>query len=1078
MNAFDPRMTGQPAQPQPFGGQAGQPGQPMQPMQASQPAQSDPFSVAVGTFLEDFVSSATFGIVSPDIVPAAQEQANPWAATVGRVAGNVAGFLPSFGLSGVAAKTVLGGFKFGRTVLAAGQATGKLASAKAAARPFSSALVDFSESALAWGIDATAREFVRQAEADDFDTVQLGKKAVSGVLTGYIQGQVSLATHASHWGTQAVSTGFAIATSEAIVDAADGVDIFSEEYATKRLPATFLSGAAIGLWNSRGWRERHEAVKTVSVARFEEFQRALRNDDPTALYDWKPMIDRITELAGKNQRELPEEVVKAAGMLDKWSKRPATKLTTLQGRVHAVKKALDMDDDLYRVVLQDYTGKTSTTQFAKEDYDAFFRGVRDYVDVYRDGAKMRSVGPIEGTFKPVDRLLITSGLKDLAASTQVAKQLMMQEREVYQLARSAYKTEWDEQWRALGGMKGKDPVTGIDHASLDLYRRVEQRDPAGLNAKQRAVYDDYLTIQANYHKRLNEVELAMGKKDPADPTFDKKKDVPITNEREAYIRHLIDRPAMIREDRQAELPNDPGEMDFATVRPFSAKRKESTQKKFTGQYIYKQDPWAALDSMVHNDLKVIYLHQPTAILKEQVKLANKAGIMPDSAATWLNKYMRHVIYEQPTELTQAANREVYRLLSTAPGKAIVKMAAKLNVDFGENPVNGFANFWGQTISRSLIGFSAKQALRNATQFLYSFGMNDTASVARAMYSDRTKDELLDTLLSKSQYRKMAVGVAEEGMSATAQGRFDQAAFGLFQKSSQVSVDISMKASYYQAKEYILNPKYADLGWADDAGKAMRKSNPKALSATEVDRIAKNMDFEGMHTNFAYNVFGLPMVYRSGVARPFFKLVSYPMQYTYQYLGELTHRALHGRPGWAGVDGPRLPVMARAGIAKHLIGLGMAVSALQKFAGVDYSSVLGISYDPNSDKAVPISPGGILSVRPSPAVSLLQTVAGLFSDDGYTQRRSINALTNINPLKNAVTSLLIPGAGSARQVASAVDRQDVSALLLYKVKEPKKRKPRVAFGGMSAGRGQATGPFGGGPFGNGNNGGPFGGGPFG
>lgn len=1040
MNAFDPRTLNPQASyiPQPFGGgQSGQPG-----MGSQQLPQSDPIGVAVGTFLEDFVSGATFGLVNPDIVPQIQEEANPWAASVGRIAGSVAGFIPSFGVSGLAAKTALKAFSFGRKVVAAGEATGKLSTFKAAARPFGSSITGLAESTLAWTIDSTAREFVRQTETEDYDLAQLGRKAMSGMLGGIIQSQVSLATHASHWGTQAVSTGLATATASAIADAADGEDILSVEYMAKRAPANFLSGAALGLWNSRGWEGRREAAKQYNVAKLDEYLADKKMADPFSPNAFKSELDRVTELAGKPERELPEEVVKAAKLLDKYETKPAFKLRALQGRVHQVQQTLGWSDDAYRGFIQDYTGKASTTQFAKEDYDAFFKGVRGYVNEYRDLAKVKSIGPIEQHLSPVDRVIITSGMKDLTSKTEVANVLMNQERELFNLAAAGHADTWAQEWKATGGKTGLHPEFKQPHAEVDLYQRLQRRDPSGLNARQREVYDAHVSLMKNYYERAKEVELAMGKKDPkTDPTFDKTKDVAITPEMEYYVRHSIDRGAMIRAGRADELPMNSGEMDFATAKPFSAKRKESTQKKFSGQFLYKQNATEALRSMVNNDLKIIYLHQPTAILKEQLKVAVNAGTIPDSAAQYLNKYVRHVLYQQPTEMTQGVNRKAEELLSTDFGKWVVKKAADMNIDFGENIVAGMANIWGQTVSRAMIGFSVKQAFRNSTQFTYSFGLNEVASVAKAMRVTG-HPAVIENHMEKSLYRSRAVsGGGADDMSAGNQGVVDKMAFGLFQQGAGKSVDISMRAGGYQAIEYITNPKYDKLGWATPEGKALRKENPNAFSKKEIEYIEKSMDFDGMHTNFAYDPFGLGMIYRSGAARPFVKLISYPMQYTYQYIGELVHRAKTGRPGWAGENGPKLPVSAQLGLAKHLVGMGLIVSAAQAYTGLDYSSILGLSYNPNSEGGIPLNPAGTFMVRPSPGMSVVMNIAGLFSPDAYTRRKAQSDLAGF-PLA------LLPGASTIRAVGKLGEQGDVSQMMFYKTKEPRQKKGRrVAFGSL-------------------------------
>ena len=203
-------------------------------------------------------------------------------------------------------------------------------------------------------------------------------------------------------------------------------------------------------------------------------------------------------------------------------------------------------------------------------------------------------------------------------------------------------------------------------------------------------------------------------------------------------------------------------------------------------------------------------------------------------------------------------------------------------------------------------------------------------------------------------------------------------------------------------DYITKPKsgigenYDKLKWWDQAGKDARAKakaagDPnwdKLISAGEKTRLFKEMEFVASHTQFLYNAMGLPLITRSKpVAAMAFKLTSFPLNYWHKYLGEMNHRMWTGQPTYAGKGGPTLPLSARAGLAKHFIGMGLIIAGLEQ-AGFDYSSLTGLGYKPKEKKAIyPFSPGGVLSFRPSPGIQTLMNFKDRFSDQEWIRERA-------------------------------------------------------------------------------------------
>jgi hypothetical protein len=674
-------------------------------------------------------------------------------------------------------------------------------------------------------------------------------------------------------------------------------------------------------------------------------------------------------------------------------------------------KAMNVPDNVRRAYMKGITGKTSAKDFTADDFDKVFNEIGTYLNkalIARTGdpSKVRATGWFESNIKPYDRLLFTSHARDLTAVDQLhtAKALQIVELRLANDASMGLQHRWgNEFYKAYPKLKGnigqriKGTVFGkTDIAGLELNHRLQYNpnDPrtvkptTKLTPELKKIYKDYRRITDIYWMRLNEIRKVAGKDE-----------LPYN---EFYMYHNIDRAAMKRAGRASEIPRTEYSKVAFTEPKIPIVEKVSTEFARTQHdFPLKNDPFQALRSMVRHDLKAIYLREPSRIVRSHLQELVKAKLIDNKTAEQMYKPMRWVIWEQPTPGVEKLNNTIKNLMDKKLfGKSIDTLVASFNKTVGENPARVLSNLWGKTVATGYIGGRARLAIRNSLQPVYNHGYVDLGSLAKAMVSgDPTHVKEWKTT---NPFWKMTVGQAGEEHVMT-QKTAGKLLFGMFQKSHINNVDISVRAAYYQVMDYITKPKYKKLGWWDDEGVKLRKTNPTAVSHWEKANMFKEMEFQASHTQFLYNVLGMPLIAR-GAAAPFFKLTSYPMNYGYKYLASLGSRMKTGRPEWAGEGGPKLPWNNRFGLIKHFVFLGAALSAVER-AGLDYSSLLGFGYTPEKGVIRPWGSSGVFNMRPSPLMNMLMTMKDKFSDDPYIRKKASFMRTVPIPGKLAVTDIL-------------------------------------------------------------------------
>lgn len=1073
----------------------------------------DPVSVFLGTGMESIIDMASFGLLQPDIVPDYIEQQHKVAATIGHVAGNVAGMFPSFGAAQGGVKLALKGFGFGEKLIAAAKAGGVVGkAAKVASRPFA---VGMGRVASTMMVHDVAREFIRQTKEADPDLGLIGETAVSAAITGGTIGYFGSLTHMSHPLVQANALGSAFSVAEAINSAANGEDVFSTDFLTRKLPTTYLQGFGMALlFNAPGWVGRRNASEKAIIDAKDKYleEISIKAADGKITYmDFKDLVKKYTGHEYKfSHKDMPEQLDSAisklkkpapgestlAGQVSEASKsgyskaelreremnrkapvggitpanesgyfsesmmvenivpKTPSEAQPIQARLHKTMRDFGIPEEKYHEILYDSIGVRSTKGQSKEVLQKASAAFEEYIASAPEFAhipKFKEPGWLQRHLSDPESLAAATGLKDTVGLAIDAKKIALVEQGIMNNAISVYRTKWHRMYgeftnkRTPFGQRVKEALTDRTAESdkaLSAYNQ-GKLPTSELTPEMRQLVKDYRQMTDIYWERDNQIRETYGKGR--------------INYVEWYQRKMINVPAMIRAGRASELDfleypgidktkRAFGQMEVSTEKSRVAREKEP---------IYVDDPWKALQNMVQYDIKAIHLREPIKLAEAELKYwANKTGadgkpILSQEAVEEGMRILKHVVWGVPTEKSQEWNRWLQKRIESKPGQVIEKSLAQLNIDFKGNPAKALNRFWGSMVSRAYIGLRPRLAIRNSFQVLYTHGFVSTKNLVKGFRD--SNDAMLQKIMDESIYHRMNVAQAGEHIGTGSLA--DKVAFTMYQESHVLNVERTMRSVYFQAMDYIKEDKYKELNWRDPDGKSteLRKTNPGYLSERETKIVKEFVDFTASHTQFLYNAVGLPMVTRSDVAAPIFKLMSYPMNYRYKYLSELWHQIKTGSPSWTkGMENPpKLPWNTRVGLVKHFVGIGLIVGALEQI-GLDYSSLLGV-YATGKDKpgtaGIPFTDArvgfGVFNMRPSPAMSMLLNIKDAVSGDPY-----VSEMGRRNLLRNIPGTL--PGAGAFTDVKKAVTEGERGRLFTYPIYEkPRKAQPFTSFGGFKA-----------------------------
>jgi len=441
-----------------------------------------------------------------------------------------------------------------------------------------------------------------------------------------------------------------------------------------------------------------------------------------------------------------------------------------------------------------------------------------------------------------------------------------------------------------------------------------------------------------------------------------------------------------------------------------------------------RDPVRAILNMSRYDLQTMYLHNPLRIMNARVGMLKNMGMIDKTTQESLSQYASEILLGRPTALTKKWNKS---LDDGFIGTAVEGVLKQFGRTAKGRPLDVIANTFGRTLTASYMGLRPSLAIRNMLQSMYMHGMVSTKSMAKAL--TLRDPALLKNIKRDSDVVRISVGSGQDGLQEI-RGGLAGGFMKIFHASHKANVNFSANASYWEAVDYIVNPKNVKLGWSDKVGRDLRKRTGKQVfSRGEINNITKHVEWNTSHTQFIYHATGMGSVYSNPAGRIAFKFQSYPMNYIYKYLGEMGHRLWKGSPGWDKTGKMKLPLTQRAGIFKHFVGMAGIIAVLDKM-GLDYSSSLLASWSPSKaeERGSPFKGGklGVANFRPSVGVRLFTATKDMWSDDAYIRGRAKKDLDNLK-------WSFAPGFLAFKDIQKAIERKSFKPVFLKTAYKRKK-----------------------------------------
>ncbi len=987
----------------------------------------------LGEAIESGIETTTFGMFRPEIVDPFREQQNRMETTIGNVAGSIAGMIAPYGMTSKAVSSAFKAFGWSSRIYNTMGKIGALAGAETAMKlpAFANTLA---ESVSTMALYESANEFVRQMKTENPDLVQVAHKAMAGGITGMFLNTASAVTNARNPIVQGLAFATSMAIPEAINDASFGEDVFSKEYLETKVPQTLMQGFILGVINSRGWKERRDMINEATVNNVFNFQNLFIDEGGK----YKTTKDIIEKYARIRYDSLPNEMKDVVKKIDNTLMfGEGTKIDAYRKRFFSIANDLGIKDKeavlaigdkqtTRAELMQKVTGKTSSADFTENDYRSFLTELKTYVNDSKP-PDIKSAGFIEKLFSPSDRIAEVKGFSDMVSGfeqTSIAKRLMDDEKSMLIKASNSWRQMWNDEFRKVTGNKNSKD------AARELSYIIENKPTSlkSLTPRMTKIINDYKKLTDIYFWRQNEALKAIGKT-PIGTDEATGREIYI-GKQDFYMRHSIDTAQLKVLGRKSDIPRP----ESLYITPEGRLRELGTQStemaRTKNNLPYIQDPFTSLINMANYDLKTIYLREPLQILASQMRVLAETEGVNKLALKDMTSIVNHTILNRPTDADQRINDTMIKLLENNKiGQALDMQMAKWGKDIGKNPLATFTSMLNNSYYLATLGFRPKTVIRNATQIFIPMAYVQGKSVAKAMLYKDPK-EFRDILDKSLVYRSVLSSGGEMVQTGEgASGVVGQMAFHSFSKGSIANMKYAMKMGYYEALDRITkNTK----GWADEAGIALRRKNPKAISGNESRLITEYSEWLGSNTQYDYSALGMPAIFNSYVGKAAFALTSFPMNYFYKTVRSIAQVSFKGTfdlPSFKNV--PAVGTMRTAAF-KHFAGMALVAGAMAEL-GYDFSSVAPVSY--NRDTGLET---GIFEFRPSPAMTtLLSAKDYIFSDSPY-----LKAIA----LKNLKTGLLpIPGALAYKDIKKAIEDESKMNFLFYKTKEKKKKNISRAFG---------------------------------
>lgn len=330
--------------------------------------------------------------------------------------------------------------------------------------------------------------------------------------------------------------------------------------------------------------------------------------------------------------------------------------------------------------------------------------------------------------------------------------------------------------------------------------------------------------------------------------------------------------------------------------------------------LFVKDPVRASKAMMHTALKEIHLNQPLKFYKQQLNALGKdlpeyknlsAGeraeldktmVIPASTRRWLTEYVNTTILGRQSKVDELVNNIVTK--SGIKG-VFNKVLAPFGRIVGRKPITDFFRRVGRAQIAGVLGPRPRIIIRNKFQLSQNLALYTNKANARA-FGPPNKE--LEKLLEQSRFLRDYTGL--EDLPVDIAGKIEKLWHSAYQWSAKSNARQAMEVAYWDTRELIDNPKYKKHGWKSEY-------------------LLKEMEFGASATQFHYHSLGMPQIFRHRTLLPMTRLTSWWMNYFSKFHREAIHRALIGRPSWAGSEGPTLPWSRRLGWLRYVV-LGGAI----------------------------------------------------------------------------------------------------------------------------------------------------------
>ncbi|GAI52931.1 unnamed protein product, partial [marine sediment metagenome] len=188
-------------------------------------------------------------------------------------------------------------------------------------------------------------------------------------------------------------------------------------------------------------------------------------------------------------------------------------------------------------------------------------------------------------------------------------------------------------------------------------------------------------------------------------------------------------------------------------------------------------------------------------------LSGKVSVMPASTKKWVIDYVNQVIKGQQT----GTDAEINRVVTETGLKGLFdKILKPFGRTVGMQPVTRVAKISGRLVISGVMGAGRpKQLIRNLFQNVQNLGLYGVKPCLKAFLP---ANEQIQELIDRSLFYKSYTGYEE--LPVELMGKIERAWLLPYGKTATFNAKTAMKAAYWDTLNLIIDPKYAQYGWAD------------------------------------------------------------------------------------------------------------------------------------------------------------------------------------------------------------------------------------------------------------------------